>query len=42
VLTVLNEKRRDTVKNVSEKKKFKPLDVRKRKTRAYRKKLTKH
>jgi len=42
VLTVINEKRRDKQREISKKKKYTPLDLRMRKTRAYRKRMTKH
>jgi large subunit ribosomal protein L35e len=41
VLTVINEKRRDQAR-VDHKKKRTPLDLRYKKTRAFRKRLTKH
>ena len=41
VLTVINEKRRDQARE-DHKKKRTPLDLRFKKTRAFRKKLTKH
>jgi len=42
VLTVINEKRRDAAKESNKKKKYTPKDLRMKKTRAFRKKLTKH
>ncbi len=42
VLTVINEKRRDKARDEHKKKKYTPLDLRKRGTRAHRKSLTKH
>ena len=41
VLTVINEKRRDKARD-DHKKKRTPLDLRYKKTRAFRKRLTKH
>ncbi len=41
VLTVINEKRRDAARDASKKKRT-PFDLRVRKTRAFRRRLTKH
>ena len=41
VLTVINESRIKTARDANKKKKFTPLDLRLKKTRAFRKKLTK-
>eukprot|EP00891_Asterochloris_glomerata_P009997 jgi/Astpho2/9997/fgenesh1_pm.00153_%23_10_t len=42
VLTVLSHKQRDALREVYANKKYKPLDLRPKKTRAIRKRLTKH
>ncbi len=42
MLTVINEKRRDAARESFKKKKFQPYDLRQKKTRAYRKRLTRH
>ena len=40
VLTVINEKRIETARDASKKKKYTPLDLRFKKTRAFRRRLT--
>ena len=42
VLTVINHKQRENLRKLYRKKKFKPLDLRLKKTRAMRRALTKH
>ena len=42
VLTVINEKRIHKARDTTKKHKYTPLDLRVKKTRAYRKRLTKH
>ena len=42
VLTVINHKQRENLRKLYRKKKFKPLDLRPKKTRAMRRALTKH
>merc|ERR1711981_905267 len=42
VLTVLNEKRRSAAKDAFKKKKYTPYDLRAKKTRAFRRKLSRH